>query len=292
MDREQTPARRREKDDTDPSSFSLRWTSIVNALRKPVHDRLHCTTRYAARRPVCTIGFIIMSSVCLLVIGSVTNFTIDTETDLLWTPQGSKPVQHRRWIDDQSGFPVEKRTFLMFFHNHGKNIVLDGEKNNSNNNNNIARAFEALDAVRNGTGYEEMCRGGDYADTRTQQQKQQQQQHHSCEVWGVTKFWNDTERTYRNDDRIILTMSAQYFPDDGSRVDRNSLFGYPRFDGNGTLVSAESFVVIIHFPNTEEAEGFEELAINLIVALDDTWQSNDNIDLRVQVEAYRSFDDE
>lgn len=277
MEREQAPAKRQQKEDTTSSIFSLRWTSIINAFRKPVYDCLHCMTECAARNPECTISFIVILSAALLIIGLVTNFSVDTETDLLWTPRNSKPVQHRRWIDVQSGFPDEKRKFLMFFHDHEKNIALQ-EKN-------IARAFEALDAVRNSKGYEEMCREGDHADTRAAQL-------HPCEVWGATKFWNNNESIYRTDDRVIHTMSVEYFPDDGSRVDRDSLFGYPRFDSNGTLVYAESFLVIIHVPDTDEAKDFEELAIDRIVTLDDTWQANAEINLRVEVEAYRSFEDE
>mmetsp|Transcript_13411 Transcript_13411/g.25486 ORF Transcript_13411/g.25486 Transcript_13411/m.25486 type:complete len:905 (-) Transcript_13411:455-3169(-) len=278
IDGEKDQSMEQQQQEIAPSSFSLRWTKAINTLRKPLYDCLHYMTEISARNPKRTISFITILSMGLLVIGLATNFTVDTDTDLLWTPRDSKPVQHRKWIDDESGFPEEKRGFLMFFHNHGENIVLEE---------NIAHAFEALDSVRSIKGYNDMCRESDYVDTQTQQ--------NTCQIWGVTKFWSNTESVYRTDEHVIQTMSAEVFPDDGSRVDRDSLFGYPRFDdsnSNGTLVYTESFMVVINVPDTDKAKYFEELAIDLIVALDDTWHGNSTINLRVEVEAFRSFDDE
>ena len=277
MEQKRAPAAKHQQSqqDTTASNFSLRWTNAINTFRKPLYDCLHCITEMSARNPKRTIILITMLSVGLLMIGLATNFTVDTDTDLLWTPRDSKPVQHKKWIDDESGFSEEKRQFFMFFHNQGANIALKE---------NIAHAFEALDSVRNIPGYEDMCRESDYVKAQTQQ--------HTCQVWGVTKFWNNTESVYRADEQVIQTMSAEFFPDDGSRVDRDSLFGYPRFDSNGTLVYTQSFMVVVNIPDTDKAEDFEDVAIDAILALDDTWHADSNINLRVEVEAYRSFDDE
>jgi len=58
----------------------------------------------------------------------------------LWTPAGSKPLQHIDWINDESGFPIRPRAFTMVFHQDGDNNILGQEQ--------VKRIFQALDTVR------------------------------------------------------------------------------------------------------------------------------------------------
>lgn len=271
---EQAPAERPQQQ-VEPSNFSFRWTKAINSLRKPLYDALHSITQLSARNPKLTVGFTVTLSIAILLIGLATNFDVDVETDLLWTPRDSKPVQHGKWIDDEAGFPEEKREFLMFFHNHGENVALEEH---------MGFAFQALESVRGLPGYDEVCSESDYTDHVTKEV--------TCQVSGVTKFWSNDESIYRTDDQVMATMSAELFPDDGSRVERESLFGYPTFDDNGNLNYTQSFLVVIMLPDTDEAEDFEESAIDVILDLDDRWRANSTINLRVEVEAHRSFDDE
>jgi hypothetical protein len=192
---------------------------------------------------------------------------------MLWTPRDSPVVDHRKWIDDHSGFPEEPREFFLFFHNNGNNIVFEE---------NVHHVFEALDVVRSHPDYDIMCLDSEYHDENDVP---------ICRIFGLTQFWNDTAALMQADPNVIQTMSQSTFPD-LSRVSEQSLYGYPERDEEGTLTSALSFMLVIYFADTDLAEELELDAVDWIVDLDDKWKSDPNIDLRVEVSAYSSFDEE
>lgn len=199
---------------------------------------------------------------------------MDTDEDMLWTPRDSPPAKHYKWIDKHSGFPKEPREFNMLFHDEGRNVISEE---------NVGHVFDALDAVRNIPGYEDMCSESEYIDDLTNKP--------GCRIIGVTKFWNDTTSLYRKDTNVLRTMSQTTFPD-GARVSDDSLFGYPERDDNGLLEFAQAYMIFIYFADTDKAEDFEEDAINVIVDLDNKWKDDPSINLRVEISAYRSFEDE
>ena len=260
-----------------PSSFSLKWTKTINSIRRPLYDVLHFMTRVSAENPKRTISIITFLSLAVFMVGLGTNFQMDSDEDMLWTPRDSPPVEHREWIDDHSGFPEEPREFFLFFHNDGKNIMNDEDLKE-----NLSLVFDALDTVRNITGYNSMCSESPYLDEFGVPE---------CRVLGLTKFWNDDATALDKDGDVRRTMSNSVFPDE-SRVSDESIYGYPERNDAGLLVSAQSFMTLIYFADTDAAEDIEDVAVDKIVALDDAWKSNPNIHLRVEVSAYSSFEDE
>ena len=261
----------------EPSSFSLKWTKTINTIRKPLYDVLHSMTRVSAENPKRTISIITLLSLAVFFIGLSTNFQMDSDEDMLWTPRNSPPAKHREWIDDDSGFPEEPREFFLFFHNDGANIVNDEDIND-----NLSLVFEALDTVREIPGYDAMCADSPYLDEDDQPE---------CRVSGLTKFWDHDASVLVEDDDARKTMSNSVFPDQ-SRVSDESLYGYPERNEDGLLVSTQSFMILIFFSDTDAAEDIEEVAVDKIVALDDAWKKNPNINLRVEVSAYSSFEEE
>lgn len=261
----------------EPSSFSLKWTKTINTIRKPLYDVLHIMTRISAENPKRTISIITLLSLAVFFIGLATNFQMDSDEDMLWTPRDSPPAKHFEWIDDHSGYPEEPREFFLFFHNNGANIVNDEDINN-----NLSLVFEALDMVRDLPGYDAMCLDSAYFDEFGQPE---------CRVLGPTKFWGDDANILAKDEDVRKTMSNSVFPDQ-SRVSDESLYGYPERNDEGLLVSTQSFMVLIYFADTDAAEDIEDVAVDMIVDLDDAWKSNPNVNLRVEVSAYSSFEDE
>jgi hypothetical protein len=104
-------------------TFSAKWTRAVNAARVPILKALHTITGLSAQNPMTTIATVIILSIGLFVIGLVTNFSVDVDEDVLWTPKDSKPVQHMDWIENESGFPKVPRYFHLFFHQDGGNVL-------------------------------------------------------------------------------------------------------------------------------------------------------------------------
>jgi hypothetical protein len=135
---------------------------------------LHAVTSKAASNPKRTIGAVVLLSSFLFVVGLLTNFNVDVDDEAVWTPTGARPVQHGKWIDNESGFPDDTRAFFMIFHSDSENVLRRDE---------VSRVFQAVDAVRSLEGYDTMCADSHYindAGTNT------------CDMSGITAFWNYT----------------------------------------------------------------------------------------------------
>jgi predicted RND superfamily exporter protein len=253
-------------------TFSAKWTRVVGMTRTPIVATLQSVAGCSARNPKRTISAVLIVSIVLVVVGIFTNFNVDVDEDILWTPRNSKALQHMDWIDDTSGFPQEPRQFIMFFHNDSGNVVSRDQ---------VRRVFDALDSVRSLPGYDAAT------DTTT-----------PSAIHGIVDFWNETAAIFdsqvpssADNKAVAILLSASTFPD-GTPVSRNDLFGNAILGPDGVLESAQSYTVIIDFPDTDAAEDFEEYALDAILALNEEWKKDATTALRVEVFADRSFSDE
>lgn len=256
--------------------YSAKWSILVNKLRQPIIKFLHALACTSANNPKRTITFVITLSLGIFIIGLWTNFSVDVG-DHIWTPKDSKPVKHSNWIDDESGFLEEKRIFFFTFHKQGNNVLGYDE---------MERVFEAFDSVLNLPGYDELCSKNDYVD---------QDGKTTCEIEGVTKFWNSSSDIFKtsvsSDEETITALSATEFPD-GTPVSPNNVLGHPQRNADGTLTNAQLYLLSILLPDIDEAEDFEEQALDVVLAIREDWANEAGNDFRMEVQAWRSFDDE
>lgn len=250
---------------------------MVHHIHKPILSALLYITSMAASNPKRTIAAITALSCLLLVVGLLTNFEVDTDDDNVWTPADSKPVQHEDWIDEESGFPESNRYFHMFFHSEGGNVLSQG---------NVKRVFQAFDTVRGLEDYDAICNASIYIDEFGDP---------ACPIEGVTSFWNNSAAIFDSEvssnDDAILAMSAEKYPN-GEPVAEKDIMGFPERYVNGTLQSAQSYILRIEFPDNDDSKKFENKALDAIIELDDAWQAESKTKLRVEVAADRSFEDE
>jgi hypothetical protein len=258
-------------------TYSARWTAIVKQLHKPILKFLHFITLRAATNPKITVVSAIVVSSLLLVVGFLTNFNTEYDEEAAFTPRNSLTLEYKTWVDKESGFPPEARYFSMLFHFDGENVL--GRKQ-------VQRMFDALDAIRGLEGYEDMCADSDYEDDEGRR---------TCEIYGAVRFWNLNTEIFQasisTDEQAIAEMSKMNFPD-GYPVVENIIFGFPLRDDSDKLTSALSYGMFIFFPDTSRAEAFEEKALDAILSLDDSWRSQSDSVLYVEVYAKRSFPDE
>jgi hypothetical protein len=117
----------------------------------------------------------------------------------------------------------------------------------------------------------------------------------TCEITGVTNFWNDTVSIYaeqvQSDNEAIETLSAEYYPD-GTPVAELNIMGYPVRDSSGLLTSAQMFTVIISLPESDASEKFESKALDIILDIRKAWKAEVGNSFKVEVAAERSFEDE
>jgi hypothetical protein len=240
---------------------------------------IHKITHVSAVNPKSTIIGVVIFAIGILVLGLFTNFSVDVDEDVLWTPRGSNPVKHMNWINDESGFPSDSRNLVMVFHQDGETGILG--------KNQVSLIFSALEAVRSLPDYKKVCSASPDGD---------------CSISGVTKFWNDTadifQSTVTSDEEAIAAMSGLTYPDDNTPVSDNDIFGNAVRDATGLLQSAQSYTVTIEFPEDDEdaddspAEDFESDALEAILDLDKQFEAESGNAFRVEVIAVRSFPDE
>jgi hypothetical protein len=167
----------------------------------------------------------------------------------------------------------------MLFHADGGNVLGHDQ---------VDRVFQAIDAVRNLNDYDEICSQDDYVDKRTNKT--------TCEILGVTEFWNNSAEIFKtsvtSDADTILALSASTFPD-GKPVSENDIFGKRERGENGNLTFAQLYAATIILPDIDETEDFESDVLELLLdGLREEWEQEKGNDFRMEVNAWRSFDDE
>ena len=259
-----------------PLTFSQRWTKFIKAVTFPILEGIQKLTRASALNPKITISTVVFISVGVLVIGLFTGFELVTDEGLLWTPTGSYPSVHSKWIDETSGFPIESRDMVFVFHAGGANDILTKE--------NGMKIFQVIDAITTLPDYDAVC-ARDASGT--------------CPKSGVTKFWNHSssifETSVASDQDYIEQISILTYPDDGTPVSVDDIFGNAQRDpSSGLLTSAQSYVVSIQFPedadgDTVSSEEFESKALDVVFDFQEQWK---NEAFKVETFAERSFSDE
>jgi hypothetical protein len=213
-----------------------KWTKMVHRIHQPILKALLYITSIAASNPKRTIVAVIALSSLLVVVGLLTNFEVVADDDNAWTPADSRPVKHEDWIDDESGFPESNRYFHMIFHSEGENVLSQG---------NVKRVFQAFDTVRGLEDYDAVCNASIYRDKFGDP---------ACPVEGVTSYWNNSAAIFasevQSNDEAIIAMSAEKYPDD-EPVAEKDIMGFPKRYVNGTLQSAQSYILKIEFPDND-----------------------------------------
>jgi len=272
---------RKQQDENKRQGCSARWTTLIKTANKPIMISLQALSRVSARNPTSTIVAAVAASILLLVIGLFTNFNLFVDEDVMWTPANSYPRMHSQWITEESGFPKDSRLLVMFFHAGGDNVLGKDQ---------VSRVFEAVDAVRNMDGYDEVCKDSSNAMANSAT---------ACGFFGVIRFWNVSTSLYNDsvtsDTEAIADMSKMIFPD-GTPVVDNRVFGYPERDPDtGLLTSVQSYSVVVSLPPTERAQKWELTAVHAVLALNEQWAADAaslGRTLQVQVQAEGSFGDE
>lgn len=260
------------------SSMADRWASLVNTTRYPILLFLHPLTQCSARNPWITVVTVIALAFGVFVVGFTTSFHLEVRDAVLWTPQGSKPSQHRVWIEEKSNFPKPPRVALLFFHEDGANLVNNVQEN-------LRRVFEAVDTVQKQQTFRDICEFGERKEL--------------CQLLGVADFWYDNSTLFEQDMKAqsaqdtIAAISSKYFPD-GTPFYDDKVFGKLQRSNDSLLESFQSLSVKFEFPPTDEVKEFESDIIDSILALQDQWsqESDAASNLKVEVFCGRSFSDE
>lgn len=255
------------------------WSQFTNFVHECIKTFVVSLAVHAARNPKKYVIGIAVISFSLISAGFLTNFSINTDEQVIYAPFKSKPKSHAEWIDNESGFPGNARIFTMALHSDGKNI-LGAEQ--------IRKALEAVDEVRDTPGYDELCSQGEYVDfdgIRT------------CKIEGVTRFFKHNssqfEEIYQSggEDAIITRISAEAYENDVP-VDGSMVFGKAKRNGTTNMVNSTlTFNLYFFLPNVDETINLEASILERMQTLQEAWDNDDNM-LKLEFFAIRSYSDE
>jgi hypothetical protein len=207
---------------TEQTAFSKAWTSSLVKIRKPISRAVVFTSDTAARYPKTTVTLGIVLSLILVVIGLFTNFYLEVDGDVLWTPTPSTVLTHGEWIRTDSGFPAPPRWLLVTVHADGENVLSQATEG-------LEKVYKALDVALNTEGYQEICKEATVA-------MQDENGETTCRINSATRFWNYTKDSFteqvENGADIIQVLSEMQYPD-GTPVDQMEILGNAERDSDG-----------------------------------------------------------
>jgi len=267
---------------SEPSTFSKVWSNTLLNICNPISKILVVTSGGAARHPKTCVVSTILFSLAMVAVGIFTNFYVENNADLLWTPTPSRVLSHGKWVKEESNFPSQ-RLFRLSIHADGRNVLAKEG---------LARVFTAVDVVTKTFNYDKICDKS----LLTMPTSNGNNRTTTCAIISPTKFWNYTVALFKeqvmDDTDAREALSQTEYPDQ-SKVDTNLIIGSSERDNSTNLLtSAKIYVISIFLPVLEETSDFELKAIDNLKQLQQKWQTEIGNTYRVDFIADRSFDDE
>ena len=263
-----TSKKNESKDKACLTTFAHRWLNGVRTIHRPLMAILQFVTRISATYPKLTISGIMSISFLLLCIGYSTNFHLEVDQDLMWTPRNAPSLEHANWLKYESGFTEYQGIFGILLHADGDNVLTTDY---------MSQMFDAWETLLSVPGYEQACTDTDYVYENVT----------TCEISGVHRFWRyrreEFERTIGSDEELRLAMSQINFPD-GAYVDEHSILGHPQRDNvtligsafgyNATLLQSALLIpIVVVLPNHKLSKDWEEAALEVMLDLQEQWNS-------------------
>jgi Patched family len=242
-------------------NWSLWWSSLIKRrVHRPILWSLRGIARVSARYPIMTIFFVTLTSIVLLMVGLLTNFRVDLQPDLMWTPISSYPVQHQLYIDQT--FTSPPRRMSIMFHAYGDNVLTRDM---------VRHAFPILATLQSHDSYAQMCAVVDPTALLP-----------PCILYGIPRFWYNNVDVYdaavTSDEILHQTIAGDTFADQ-LPVSHDDILGNIMTRNTTHIEFAESFTVIFQYPDSDLARAVEMEMIRTILQFnhnDDDDNDDDN----------------
>ncbi|CAB9499476.1 Pick C1-like protein 1 [Seminavis robusta] len=255
------------------------WSKVTNILHHYIQKSVLTLSMAAARNPIRCIVTILILSFALIGTGIMTNFHIEVDESKIYTPFNAISRHHNQWYLQESGLAEAARSTVLMIHNHGNNVLgMDT----------MSRVFEALDTVRNTTGYNEICADGAHWDDYNEE--------FTCQVVSSTRFWYHDKALYnsqvKNETELVQQLSAPEYPG-GVPMISEYVMGNLQRGQNGTISHVPAFFVYILLTDKGEATmEFETAVLDRLANLQTEWDGDLSNSLRLDYYAERSGADE
>jgi len=269
------------------ATCSAKWSAFIKSYHGPLIKSLLAISRVSARNPLRTVCAVTFVSLFLITVGFFTNFDLETSESKMWTPPGSISNQQKDWVRKEADFPNNDRTFVLFFHASGGNVLQKDY---------VEKVFDVMDTMRNHSDYETVCAESDRI-APDGIYPAEEGQNRTCEISGIPAFFSYQrsifDRQVQNDQDVITYLSLKTYPD-FRPVSRSAVMGKVVWAkdefGNRTelLESAESFTLAFLLPDTDEAEKWDLDMLNVVWDFGGQW-AKEGSDFVVEAVTENSF---
>ncbi|CAB9501621.1 Pick C1-like protein 1 [Seminavis robusta] len=237
------------------------WTAVTQWVHGLITKTVVALALCASRRPKTTVYGITFLSFFLVTVGFFTNFELVLKFDEVFTPTGSQPAMHKDWVYSEEGFPNAVRKVALMMHKEGGNVLTVEA---------MERVFVGVDTIRQTEGYEELCQQGAYVDFEGVK---------TCRVLSATGYFDHHklsvfQEQVHSDQELRQALSPFQFAN-GSPVYHDSILGNWKKDATGNLTSAESFLVVVEIPDTDDRDEFEDKMLAQLGNLRQEWIEKD-----------------
>jgi len=210
---------------TEAPTCLEKWGSFTDSLMRPLVYVLVGCSKFSAKRPVLTCFFTTAVALGIFVLGAATNFSLETDNAVLWTPRNSITADIDDWATGDIGFEDPVFTGIYALVDAGGSNVLTVEG--------ARYAFSIIEIARSMPLYQQLCLNEDGSWKETE-----------CPIRAVTEFWEDSllenfEAEIESDEDVREAMS-KFAYHDGSLVNRLTVIGKP--DPNPTLKELSSLI--------------------------------------------------
>ncbi|CAB9508257.1 Pick C1-like protein 1 [Seminavis robusta] len=257
------------------------WTRCVLHLHRIITKLLLCISHVAIHYPRITVIALSGVSIGLLAAGIFTNFTVENDNHDLWPPVESLSVTQTEWLYQESRFNYNPVLMDVLLHKKGANVL--GQEGPQ-------RVFDIVDKFTSQSGYKQGCAWAErFGHLYWVGQ---------CHIDSVADFWLERQAIFdaqvQTDKDAIRQMSQLYYPGpttaaypDGVPVDVPAILGNTVRDANGTLTSADSYLIQFAIPWSNVTLAFEREAITRMLQLRDDYAAVE--DTEGWVMEFRSF---
>lgn len=252
---------------------SQNWNQCIFRIRKTILKGLLWLGDKSARNPKACIVLTILLAIGLVGGGLAKGIIVLVSRDAIWTPQGSKPLQHKFYMEESS-FPPYPKYFFVDIHRYGQNVL---------SKEGVERVFEVVNTILEIPGLQDYCN-----DAREIE---------SCDLLSVSRFWNNSSALFESqietDEDAIVVLSSMTFPD-GRPFDPDSVFGTHSRGEDGILQTSQAFRTQLDVPrnNNERSDEILEEGINRMMDLQKAWDEDPNNSFRLEFFTAMSFDRE
>jgi len=243
------------------------WTRLTQAVHRLLAHMVTVCALSAVRNPKSYIGIITVSAITLQLAGFFTNFILVLDLEQIFTPVGSRPLQHYQWIKSSEGFPNEVRTIQMIFHADGSNVLAA--------TNQTRRVLEAVDLITSTPGYDDLCAQGEYVNFANDK---------TCRITSVSGYWENHSLEAFDADMMAANNNGTYLRQvisnktmaSGAPVFHDVIVGnYMRDPVTNLITTAQSLLVQLELPETPGTNDFEANMLDRLTSMRDQWAGDD-----------------